>query len=136
MQLECVFPITLQKITKQHHNYSHAWLSQHGAARRAGRRERCCGLTLVTLGNVTGTLRPWALSPVTSTTCLHGSAPQCCGCWWVTGSHPSAEDVPAAGLLFLALLDLPEGPLCPRATQSVGLPSSLQHSPGCGWCTV
>lgn len=63
VQLESVFPIILQKITKQHHNYSHAWLSQHGAARRAGRREWCCGLALVTLGNVTGTLRPWALSP-------------------------------------------------------------------------
>lgn len=63
VQLECVFQVTLQKIINQHHNYSHACLSWCGAAHRGGRREWCCGPALDTLGNVTGTLRPWALSP-------------------------------------------------------------------------
>lgn len=140
VQLECVFQITLQKIINQHHNYSRACLSQCGAAHRGGRREWCCESALDSLGNVTGTLRPWALSPESL------PQPACMAqppvlLWAGDGSQAatptgSAGDVPAAGLLLLpllGLLDLLEGNLCPRATQAVGLPSSVQHSPRCGW---
>lgn len=140
VQLECVFQIIFQKIINQHHNYSRVWLSQRGAACRGCRREWCCGSALDTLENVAGTPIPWALSPesLPQPACMAHPPSPVGGQVMVAGNCPpgsSAEDVPAAGLLFLALLgllDLLERPLGPRTAEPVGLSSSLQHSQGVG----